>query len=385
MPGSAMFPFGHLSDAERRALVAHVRLLTRKGIETKLRKAAEAAGDEPDDAQIAADVKRLTDPDKVIDVPPVSQGDLLARGKALYNAQCATCHGETGKGDGGKEQRDDDGTPTRPRDLTRGIFKGSRERDQLYARVLLGVPGSPMPASPHLKPEEIDGLIAYVQSFSSPDVQALVEHKRQTLVARRSATKLGDDIPASVWDAAPAAAVVLSPLWWREYAEPGLRVQAVHDGETLAVRLTWKDGTRNGLATRVDEFEDMAAVQLYKGKAEPFLGMGADGAPADLWLWRAGSQRDLAAMAADHQLDDYPLDTSIYKRFANGKPPADLPPPAPSGGTGPGPSSSAAPCGSAPRTATPWPRARPAPSPSPSGTGPPATATGRSWCRSGMI
>jgi mono/diheme cytochrome c family protein len=324
MPGSAMFPFGHLSDGERRALVAHVRLLTRKGVEARLRKAAADSGEDADAEQIAADVKRLTEPDKVIDVPALAQGDLLARGKLLYNAQCATCHGETGKGDGGKEQKDDDGTPTRPRDLTRGIFKGSRDRDQLYARVLLGLPGSPMPASPHLKPEEIDGLVAYVQSFSSPEVQALVEHKRQTLAARRTTAKLGDDIPAAVWEAAPAAAVVLSPLWWREYAEPGLRVQAVHDGETLAVRLTWKDGTRNGLATRVDEFEDMAAVQLYKGKAEPFLGMGADGAPADLWLWRAGSQRDLTAMAADHQLDDYPLDTSIYKRFANGKPPADL-------------------------------------------------------------
>ena len=61
-------------------------------------------------------------------------------------------------------------------------------------------------------------------------------------------------------------------------------------GWELAVRLTWRDEAANDRVTRPEDFEDMAAVQLYKGQPEPFLGMGGVNQGIDLWLWRASWQ-----------------------------------------------------------------------------------------------
>lgn len=123
-------------------------------------------------------------------------------------------------------------------------------------------------------------------------------------------------------DAAPTATIVTSPLWWREYPDPELAVAAVHDGRTLAVRLTWRDASRNDAVVRPEDFEDMAAVQLYKGGPEPFLGMGSEAGHIDLWQWRAGRTRDAAL--ANSKLDDYPFDAPQYPGLLRDK--SKLPP-----------------------------------------------------------
>ncbi|MBV8488503.1 MAG: c-type cytochrome, partial [Planctomycetaceae bacterium] len=46
MPGSAMFPLGHLGEAERKELVTHVRRLVRGGLEDRLRREAKEFGEE---------------------------------------------------------------------------------------------------------------------------------------------------------------------------------------------------------------------------------------------------------------------------------------------------------------------------------------------------
>jgi hypothetical protein len=90
----------------------------------------------------------------------------------------------------------------------------------------------------------------------------------------------------------PSTPIVISPLWWREFGDPDLHVQAMHDGQTLAVRLSWRDETRNSQAIRPQDFTDMAALQLFKGEHEPFLGMGAADGSVDVWLWNAAAQAD---------------------------------------------------------------------------------------------
>jgi len=82
----------------------------------------------------------------------------------------------------------------------------------------------------------------------------------------------------------------------------------------LTIRLSWRDPTRNEHSVRNQDFEDMAAVQLFKGTAEPFLGMGAAKGTVDVWLWRAGWQADRAAYAdvdttyPDMAVDIYPFE-----------------------------------------------------------------------------
>lgn len=321
MPGSAMVPFGHLSEAERRDIVAHVRLLARTNFIEQIRRTAAARGDELTAEEAVESADQVLTPGAPLAVPadlPAASSESVARGREMYVKACLGCHGDQGKGDGTQDQRNDDGMPTRPRDLTRGIFKGGRERDQLYARIMLGLPGSPMPSSANVfKPAEAGDLINYLLSLSDPATQDTVEHRRRQIVAKRVGQTLSGEIGAAVWQAAETVPIVISPIWWRDHDDPDLKVSAVHDGQTLAVRLSWHDPSRNDSVARPEDFEDMAAIQLFKGNPEPFLGMGAEAAKIDLWQWRAAWRRPVAS--ADSQLDDYPFDTAVYGELLKGK------------------------------------------------------------------
>jgi mono/diheme cytochrome c family protein len=318
LPGSAMFPFAYLSESERQALVAQVRLLTRTGLAERMRRPTRPGDDDVDEEKLARDVDRLTMPAATLEVPadwPAASPASLARGHEFFTKFCAPCHGPTGKGDGVQEQVDDSGMLVRPRNLTRGIFKSGRDPRQLYARTRLGLPGSPMPGSPDSgTPEDVVAVVQYVLSLSDPTLQTRAEHKRTLLTARRAKKPLADVIPEEEWAAASAIAVAVTPLWWRDYDEPDLSVSALHDGETLAIRLRWRDRTHNRAAIRPQDFEDMAAVQLFTGSPEPFLGMGAAGKPVDLWLWnpsieaKPGDFADVDTAYPNMAVDLYPFE-----------------------------------------------------------------------------
>ncbi len=300
MPGSAMFPYGHLPEAEREALVAHVRALYRQGLEERMRREAEEFDEEIDPVELAEFLDSRTAPGPLLDVPPdlpKPEAESVARGQVLFARNCTACHGETGRGDGVQVQQDSAGMPIRPRDLTRGIFKGGRERDQLYARIMLGSPGTPMPASTLLTPVEVGDLINFILSLSDASAPSVAEHRRVRLLAHRSSGPLPEEPHALDWAPIPSTPIVVSPLWWRDYDGPDLRAQAIHDGRELAIRLSWRDASREGSAIRPQDFPDMAAVQLFKGQPEPFLGMGATGAPVDVWLWNAAAQADRERLA----------------------------------------------------------------------------------------
>jgi mono/diheme cytochrome c family protein len=319
MPGSAMFPFAHLPEADRRALVLYVRHLTRTALEERLRQEAKKAGDDIDAAEVAEVIARDTKPGDALK-PPADWPDptpaSVARGHESYVKLCAPCHGATGKGDGVQDQRDDNGLPTRPRDFTRGIFKSGRDPRRLFTRIRLGLPGSPMPAlgEGSSSDSEIIDLVHYVLSLSDPTLQARAEHKRTLLTARRVEGTLADPIADKQWAAAKAVPIAVSPLWWRDYEEPDLSVAALHDGQTLAVRLTWRDSTRDESSVRPQDFEDMAAVQLFKGSPEPFLGMGAADKPVDVWLWNPSIQAkpsdfaDVDTAYPNMHVDFYPFE-----------------------------------------------------------------------------
>lgn len=323
MPGSAMFPFGNLSEGDRKELVAYVRHLTRNAYEDRYRKQVAEEKQQLDLEDMAQTLNAVLLPGHAVPIPadlPQKSGESVTRGAAIYKTTCAPCHGLTGKGDGVQDQKNADGTPTRPRDFTRGIFKGGRDFAQLFHRVWIGMPGSPMPASnSDLKPNQVADVLQYVLSLSSEAAQSKVEHRRSMVVAKKVQAGLAGDIAESAWAAAAPIPVVVSPLWWREYSEPELKVQAVHDGQTVAIRLTWHDDTRNDRIVRIQDFEDMAAVQLFKGTREPFIGMGMADRGVDVWLWRASwlgnpaSFPDVDTAYPNMEVDMYP-----FERAASG-------------------------------------------------------------------
>jgi len=174
IPGSAMYAFEPiLSESQMRAIIGHLRELTRKGIYARLRQKAEK-DDDYDPQEVATKTLAQSEVGPVFPIPasftpPTAES--IALGKAAYTKACANCHGPDGKGDGPqvKDLKNDIGTPARPRDLTRGVFKGGGEPDRLYLRLMLGIPGTPMPASETTIPRaDIDHLINYVKSMSNP-------------------------------------------------------------------------------------------------------------------------------------------------------------------------------------------------------------------------
>jgi mono/diheme cytochrome c family protein len=170
IPGTAMPAFAQLSEGERRALVSHVRELTRERLFARIfRKAEEEGGADP--TEVAEAVEAILRPGTPVETPAelsAATPESVAHGRQLYQQNCASCHGPEGRGDGPqvKDLRNENGWPTRPRDLTRGVFKGGNEPERLYARIVLGMPGTPMPASTSLTPQEVGDLINFVLSLS---------------------------------------------------------------------------------------------------------------------------------------------------------------------------------------------------------------------------
>ena len=91
-----------------------------------------------------------------------------AAGKAIYDRDCAGCHGATGKGDG------DDAAyfTTKPTDLTDRAALSKRSDDFLAAVISGGGPAKglskDMPAAKNLTPAEVKSVVAYVRQLSVP-------------------------------------------------------------------------------------------------------------------------------------------------------------------------------------------------------------------------
>lgn len=304
MPGSAMPPWAHLSQSDRDALVDEVLRLRSEGVrEAYIKQLKDDEG--LSDEQIAAPeveksiqdyVNNLTVPGEVRPVPTIGPptDEAIVRGKENYaKFVCISCHGETGRGDGVQAMNDDDGTPTRPRDFTLGIFKGNPDAASLYRRIAFGMPGTPMPASSSMTPEQMVDLVHFIRSLSTEDQREAAGLKREKVVVAKV-----DNLPGSnqdsAWAHAKEAHLRLAPLWWRNDADPQFSVKALHDSKTIAIRVSWKDETNDLHALRSESFEDAVAAEFYRGPKEPFLGMGDKSSPVDVWFWDADRQSDVA-------------------------------------------------------------------------------------------
>jgi cytochrome c oxidase cbb3-type subunit 2 len=97
--------------------------------------------------------------------PAFAQNDA---GKALYDKNCAQCHGEKGDGNGVAAPH----LMPRPRDFTSGKFKirttasGKLPTDaDLHHIIKVGMPYTSMPAWPMLSDAQISSLVEYVKTF----------------------------------------------------------------------------------------------------------------------------------------------------------------------------------------------------------------------------
>jgi cytochrome c oxidase cbb3-type subunit 2 len=101
--------------------------------------------------------------------PPQATAGLLLQGKNLFrDADCGTCHGDGGRGDGlsAADMKDDWGWPIRLGDITWRPLKRGSSLEQIYLTIATGVSGTPMPAfAEALAPAQIWAIVFYLESL----------------------------------------------------------------------------------------------------------------------------------------------------------------------------------------------------------------------------
>lgn len=299
MPGSAMPSWAHLPEDTRWGLVHYVKSFSTRPFTIRPNHEADNSGNGGAGLVV---------------VPPEPPYDAAAQARAheLFTEGCAPCHGATARGDGAQKQEDSKGYPTRPRDLTLGVFKGSPDADQLYRRLVAGLPGSPMPQSGYLQGNDAWHLVHFVRSLSSDAQRAKVEMKKYRIVATRVAA-LPTSPDSGVWRNAPAVNLHMMPLWWRTDRPEEVTVKALHDGKSLALLMKWEDTSHDETTIRPQDFRDGAAVEFALTPNPPFFAMGQPGQAVNIWMWKSERQADLQPAFQDLEkvypnigIDSYP-------------------------------------------------------------------------------
>jgi DMSO reductase family type II enzyme heme b subunit len=249
---------------------------------------------------------------------PGSSDAAIADGRATYQKlECFKCHGQHGRGDGTSAPTltDDWDHPIRAADLTESWkFRGGNTVEQIYARLRTGLDGTPMPSfqdavdNKLITDEQLWRVAQYVRSLSPEEPPRV----REVLRAPRVET-LPRTVDDSAWNAAErqwvpvVGQIIIKPRWFAPTVD-GIWVEALHDGQRLAMRLSWHDPSSSPnpiwnewlgrVATAMTNADgavspqqgpDRVAVQfpvVYgEGADKPFFLQGDTRRPTYLWRW----------------------------------------------------------------------------------------------------
>lgn len=304
MPGSAMPPWNHLPEADLKALAQHVRSIHVAAVERRL---VEQLDEEIITAAELPELRKqysAAGASLVVPAEPALDNVRWFRGRRVYLEACANCHGVDGQPVPEAVKYDAEGYPVPPRSFVNGIFKGGSEGHQLYARIVKGMKGTPMPAfQGNYSDDELWDLIHYVQSLARAGAQERAQLNSGTFTAARIDGPLPTSPMDAGWEQARPLYVGLTPLWWTEDRIEGLLVSALHNGAELAMRFSWIDPTVDDRAVRQDEFRDAVAIQFSLSSDPPFyMGDTGEHGGVNIWMWKADRQKDLAQ--GYHDVDD---------------------------------------------------------------------------------
>ena len=335
LPGSAMPAWkSRLSDGERRNVMAYLKTFSSFFADTSQHVVALKFSSTPGGGSGAAALKE---------------------GRQFYDSiGCRKCHGDQGRGDGPSAPtlKDDAGFPIFAADLHQNWrFRGGAGVEDIYHRLRTGLDGTPMPSfsdlidQKFLTDEQLWRLAQYVRSLSpakSPDVRDVIH-----------APQITSTPPVSPDDSAwahvdrywfPLVGQVIHKA--REFAPPvsGVWVQAVHDGKTLAMRVSWDDRTQSpdsawlgfeqrlmqtvasddSEAPKAQPWPDQLAVQfprhLTDGMERPYFLMGSATDPVYQWRWTSQPRRAIAGLARGiDQFDTLPEAPAAQAAFDHGE------------------------------------------------------------------
>jgi DMSO reductase family type II enzyme heme b subunit len=255
---------------------------------------------------------------------PGSSDAAIADGRATYQKlECFKCHGQQGRGDGKSAPtlKDDWDHPIRAADLNESWkFRGGSTAEEIYARLKTGLDGTPMPSFQEaienklITDEQLWHVAQYVRSLSPeqpPEVREVLRAPRVQALPRT--------VDDSAWGAAErqwvpvVGQIIVKPRWFAPTVD-GVWVQALHDGQRLAVRVSWHDpssspnpawdewlGRVAHTMTEVDsalstqQGPDRVVVQFPvtygEGAEKPYFLQGSTRRPVYLWRWVSSPDR----------------------------------------------------------------------------------------------
>lgn len=311
VPGTAMPGWkNRLSADDRRAVTAYLKSFSAFFADTTQRPEPLDFGRTPGGASQAA----------------------LEVGRQFYDSiGCYKCHGDAGRGDGPSAPTldDDMGMPTVPADLTQNWrFNGGGSVEEIYRRLRSGMDGTPMPSfsdlidQQFLTDEELWRLAQYVRSLAPERTPELREVIRASQRPGPVPTTPDDSLWAGVaryW--LPLAGQIVRRPRWFSPAASGLWVQAVHNGEALALRVTWHDRSQtpdtawldytdkvlrhlagdDSVPPQPELWADQLALQfplrIPEGMERPYFLMGSGSEPVYQWRWTSSPGRAVAGLA----------------------------------------------------------------------------------------
>jgi len=183
MPGSSMPNHEHLNDRDVTKLVGEVLQMRRDSAGQHILRffQEELDAEDMDEEEVEEILDKQLTPGPVVDLPDCGHAAVaaIAKGKETFLRQgCQKCHGPEGKGDGNIYLVDDQGNPIRPRNLVYDRLKGGNEPESICVRILLGMPGSPMPASVNLDEDQLIALVHYCGSLAREPKRRLTNYQR---------------------------------------------------------------------------------------------------------------------------------------------------------------------------------------------------------------
>lgn len=310
MPGSSMPGFTyHLSEQEQRDVVRYVKHLTARVDESGRRinffEEARTQGRAP---------ASITVPPE----PPVTVRS-LALGQEIYaKLACSVCHGPRGEGVGPATPalRDMRGFALPARDFNTGAFRGGHTGRDLYLRIATGLAGTPMPPYDDsvVSPEQRWALVHYLQSLRRKEMEIhdILATGDGVIHASRLSRQVPVDPADPFWETLAPVHVPLNPLWLENNLIAAVAVRAAHDGRRVAILCTWRDPVANGAPVRVQDFQDAIALQFSMNDAAPFLGMGDQSQPVNIWQWKAGWQQERGEPRPDVDSVYVSMHTDLY-------------------------------------------------------------------------